>query len=434
MELSRVHKRGVCLIAAAGLAVLQSAAQDAPPNAGQPQPPSGFQITSISIFGGAYFLPKSGAQSVTSSLPDAIPNEGSAVSALWALRSPRAEAVFSYDGSYTRNQDISALNGFDHRIAINLRRSLSPRTTLAFDLVGESTLLANAMFTPSQTANSGQATSGTNTGSTGSGLYPALDEPSVMLQALATRRKMAGLTVRESHDFSTRLQSTVRVGIAREELTQDGSALDLLVYPVVTVGTAGVSLSYGLTQKSRLIWSADYWRSYSRLYDFDVESSTLGWERLIGQRSFWRVEGGYARTGPTNSGADARNGYVASTAIGTSRGALGLLITVRREVADFQGLRSGNTLAGDAALSWNRPGSPWTFTCGGGYERLQSSLGLLNTWLGRALLARKISDHLQIQAEVAYVKAVVPELNDLARRGVRVAFVWTPAQGAARAR
>ena len=418
----------LCWVAQTACLVCLAQGQDAP-SADVPQGlPAGLRLTSLSTYVGGYsvVLPQAGGEAGASSTPFVM--GGSAATLTWSFPGSRVEAVATYTGAYNRNQRFTELNGADHWFSFVVRTNYSQRTTFDFEAVGESTLLANSLFEPthSLTVAQGSASGGDlASGLTGDPSLELTESPLVLFLS-GGRRMMGGVHARVTHSHTPRLQSQLRIGAARDQHSPSATPEFAALYPSATLGMAEASIRYAVSPRTRIDWTADYWRSYARAYRLEVETATMGLERTIRRASFVRLEGGYARTTSRASGITGLNGYTASGALGTTKANHTFVVSARRSVADLHGLRSDTTISADGAWFWQRRACPWSLASSFGYERVYGLLGLLDTWIYRGVVARHLTPNVQLQFEGAYAKSDAASLMDFARRGVRLSLIWTP--------
>lgn len=407
------------------------AARGQEPAPGDARRPATAAINSLSVYEAGYWLSIPGSASVTDpTAPVSLLMGGASAEVSLSLRGRRAESTLTYRGSYMYNHRFDELSGFDHTVHWEALSGRGRQTTYSFLAAGESRLVSNMLFGPARTLAAAQqaATPTDLSNALGGDPFGEIAGSPLELMISGARRTMGSLQARVMHTLRPRLAVQAGIGIIRDIRSGSSNPQFTSGYPSVTLGVGDAGITYSHSRRTRVIWGTSYSKSYSNRYRFDIESTTLGLERVIGRRSFVRADGGYARTaylGETQR--PGRNGYTAFGAVGTNAGYHTIAASFRRGVADFHGIGADSTIGAEGSWSWRRPRSPLALTSSLGYERLRiAGARTLNVWVYHATAIREVNPHLSLVFDVAYANGTSGSLSDFSRRGIRVSLVWTP--------
>jgi hypothetical protein len=389
----------------------------------------GLRLNSLSAYFGADSM-WSRSAATGAGLPSVwLATGGAAADASWLIPGRRYDAEFRYMGSYARNHRFSALNGFDHEVSMVFRANTDRRTSFSLEASGESRLISSALFESTATLSAAQAgapmdqlaadlmDAGGLAGAAGSAIDLAVSGG-----RLTTGSMFAGFT----HSHSPRLTLTGRVGATRILRPSSNDPRFASMYPSMTMGIANAALSYSLSRRLQLSASGTVTRSFSRAIPFRWETATANLQRLIGRRSFARIEGGYARV--DGLGGSGRNSYTAGAGVGTVKGYHTVATALRRGISDMNGAAADMSVAGEATWAWNRPAVPWALAASAAYERVSGSvIGRIRAWVYHATATRRLSPNFHIAFDGAYLDASGPGAQTFTGGGFRTSLVWTPA-------
>lgn len=399
--------------------------------------PASAAINSVSVYEAGYWLsvPSTAGLSVSND-PVSLLLGGVEAEASLNLSGRRAEGTFTYRGGYVRNHRFEEMSGSDHTVHLEFLAGRGQRTTYRFEAVGESRLISNMLFAPARTLTAAQeaATPGELSEELSGNVFAAIGGSPLELMISGARRRMGSLHARVTHSLLPRLAVQGGVGVIRDLRTTSSNPQFTTGYPSVTLGVGDAGITYSHSPRTRLIFATSYSKSYSSLYRFDIQTSTLGVERAVGRRSFLRADGGYARTAYLGEvDRPGRNGYTAFGAAGTNAGNHTVAASFRRGVADFHGLGADTTIGGEGSWSWRRPRSLLALSSSLGYERLEiGGSRILNAWVYHLTAIREVTPHFSLVFDVAYANGRSGTLADFARRGVRLTLVWTPQENGRR--
>ena len=392
--------------------------------------PAGIRLNSVSLYGGSDWVQFPGGATSPLNSRDWLLAGGAAADVEWRIASRQSQFTASYHAGYNRNEQLSALNGFDHIVALDFRTDPASRTVFTFTATGQAGPLTDPLFDSSYVLGIAQRSSSIDQVAdgllrNGSG---ELSSTPLDLALGGIRRKAGVIYTGISRSHSRRLWSFAHVGFSRELRSYAQPELASL-YPNYSVATADLGANYSLSTRTRISATGTYARSYTRLYRTDWQSVVLGIERLLGRRSFGSVQAGYARMSDSGARGAGRNSYTVSAALGTSKGYHTLAATLRRGLADLHGIGGDSTIGCEAAWSWAPHAGSWTLGSSLGYERIDSrGLGVLQAWMGQASIGRRLSAHFQLTLSTVYLRDSGADLARLERRAVRMSFVWTPGQ------
>jgi hypothetical protein len=383
----------------------------------------------MSVYGEADWLSSVPGGSASSTYDLWVPASGAQAGLAWRINNRETEFETLYLGTYSRNEELPSLNGFDHEVTLSLRSEVSRTTTLSLTGSGQSGVMSNGLFEPSALLSQVQRSSSTSqlidnmTGAAGS-----IDPNSPLNLMLAgLHRRSAILNATLAHSHSRRLTSYAHLQGARE-LRSSGSSESTVHPPNMTLGSADVGLSYSYTPRTRIIGVASFARTYTQLYRSDWKSATIGVEQLIGRHSFATVQGGYARVSDPVLQSGGMNSYLVTGSTGTIRGDHTLAVTFRRAMSDQFGLGPGVSTGASGAWSWAPHDSKWTLSASVGRERQDAGMiGPTQAWMAQATAVRALLPTIRIIYTAVYLTGSGGVLvGGSTRTGFRLTLLWTP--------
>lgn len=397
-----------------------------PPSADAPRPlPNGIWISSLAGYVGGYSVRAPGLARELNLKPLWLTQSGAAGDVAWRVPGPRSEFSGNYQAGYTYNPRFSNLSGVDQALALAVRAQASTRATFTLAATGESRLISGALFEPSSTlirtapSQTPEQLVGDFADSAAAGLT------SLDYALFGARRYSATGEVGFHFSHTPRLSSHLSIAGARLLRANAEDAQLASRFPAVTLGAANLGLSYSLSRRSRIRTGATLTRVYSEQRRSHFETVSLGWEHAIGRRSFGYLEGGYGRITDPSVGRQARHGYSAGGALGTTKGYHTLAIFARRTVADRRGIGAGNTITAVGAWSWTPPRLAWSAGASAGYERLTGGAAARHqAWIGQFRLTRRLSYRFFLVFDIAYATDGGRDLVSLTSRGARISLVW----------
>jgi hypothetical protein len=415
------------LVAAAVVLAVPAWAQEAPPTEEQRPEPSGIRLNRVSAYAAGYRLQWPGVAGGSGDSTNWLAG-GAGADVGWWHPGRQTGASVRYQVGYTHTQRFESLRGFDHSIAMALRRNVSRRTALSLDATGDSRIASNALLgmTRSLTAVQRPSTAGELVGWVLDGAE-GLESSPLEAAISGTRRTSAAVHAGLTHSHSRRLSSHAGIGVGRVLRVRDEDPEIAASFPSFTIGSAEAGLTYSLSRSTQVSGTGTYARSYSRAHRLHWQSATLGLGRSIGRRSYAYLAGGYERLSELGPSRFRRNSYGASAAIGTATGQHTLVAMVRRGLGDMRGLGGDSTISAEGAWTWARPLTPWSVGGSVQYERVGNrGLGLLEMWSCQATLQRRLTSELHVAFGAVYITSTGPNWIDLSGRGVRLSLVWTP--------
>jgi hypothetical protein len=265
---------------------------------------------------------------------------------------------------------------------------------------------------------------------------PVVESPAQFL-FYGNRMFTSSATSSLSYAHSQRLSFTFGLDGARtQHLSNNVHELARYTYlvPRTTSGGASVGLSYSLSPKTVLGFSANSIRTFSTLQDAYSSSASLSLGRTLGRRWFAQLQAGAGRIDPvrqtylTSRGTQALGG----ANLGYKTYAHTFMASYQRTISDVYGIGATTTLSLTGAWHWARPGRNWWMDATFGQQRmLGSGLSSLDSWRATAGLGRKLTRHTAVQMQYAYASySTAAQSNafyhDMTQHAVRLSLAWRP--------
>lgn len=432
--------RLVGLIAVLCLAGGELSAQSLPsqPTESAPGRTSGARVDQLSAFVGVLDVAASGFESVRESRQSLrLTTAGWAADfGYWYVPGPQGDAGIRYGTAYHGNWKNSASNGFDHHVSVGARTKVGHRFDLKFDGWAGSVLQEYFLFAPSLdpailegSANVDPLTEPLP------GAGPAgLEHAPLSLSLFGTRREAALAAVRLGYSQSRRTDWDVRAEVERDlpMSLRDSDFKGGVPFSGLTEGRIISHFSYSLSRRSAFGIEASYAQAYSRRGQLRVPYGSASVRHAFSPTWFTRLEAGVGAFTYVRDVASrpATISYRAAASAGAKRAPHSFALTIRREIGNGYGLDASHSLAGDVAWSWLPTGGSWTTTASVGYERLTGgSLPVLQAWLSRATIARRLTRQTRLVLEGAYVRnsgQVAVSAPFVTPRGATLSCVWAP--------
>ncbi len=403
-------------------------------------PPSGPTVNSISAYAGFYSLGSPTNTAGELAGPSSLGHlwvGGLSTDVGWYLSGKQTQAFVDYSIAYNGNAEYSSLGGFDHFLTLGLQTKLAPRVTLVVDARGESATFGGFLYEPTsslsltETGGAPDLLGGAPTSTVVGG--GVTNSPLSVLLYGATRRDASG-GAKVVFAQSSRTTWTVGSEFVRylPSATTGPGVAGSFAYPGLTQGTAVMGFMYSLSRRTSFDAELGYSRSYWAGSGAQTGSALLGLSHNLSRRWFARVFGGYG--GLAMFPASLKVPYVGAAqgggSIGTKIDNTSVSFAASRSISDSYGLAASNTTTGQLAFTWQRPGSGWTVSGTGGYERLEgSTFALIQGWIGQFSVTRRVGRQFAIAAQGVYATDEGPATGDFAslmRRGVRLSLTWRP--------
>lgn len=434
------------LIAVFCLAGGEISAQSLPsqPSVSSPGLASGVRIDQLSAYVGVLDVAASGFEGVRESRRSlSLSDAGWAADVGWYVPGPLGEAYIRYGTAYHGNWKHSAANGFDHHVSVGGGGKVGRHFDVKFEGWAGSVLQEYFLFAPSpdpaileDSANFDQFT-GPLSGAGPTGLEYA----PFSLSLFGTRREAALAAVRLGYSRSTRADWDVRAEVERDlpARLQDSDSQSGVPFSGFTEGRIIGHFSYLLSRRSSFGVEASYANAYSRYGQLRVPYGSASVKHVLSPHWFTRLEAGVgAFTYMPRDGASrpVTTSYRAAASVGAKRAKDNFAVTIRREIGNGYGLDSSHSLAGDVAWEWLPSNGNWTTTASFGYERLTGgTLPVLQAWLTRAAMTRRLTRQTKLMLEGVYVRnsgQVAASAPYVTPRGARLSYVWAPEKASRR--
>jgi hypothetical protein len=236
-----------------------------------------------------------------------------------------------------------------------------------------------------------------------------------------------------SYSYSPRLSVMVNGGASRSQhVSQDTGPAGNGLLSNTTAENLAVGLSYSLSPRTQIGATVTGSRSESLIQDNFTTTSIGSLGRKLGTRWFVQVQGG---VGMMNSLRDfglvrstARPRPVTSGSLGYKTFSHTLLGSYDRTVSDAYGLGATTSSSASGSWLWQRPGSDWSLSASGGWQRLEGTLeGTATGWRTTAGIGRSLG-HVVLLMEYAYLKysGIQRQTPFLSQSAVRVSMRWRP--------
>lgn len=210
-----------------------------------------------------------------------------------------------------------------------------------------------------------------------------------------------------------------------------GSAGSAFLNQTTNAG-AEILWSYSLSPRTQISVGASSTRTYSRLQQGYATSGNFSVGRTVSRRWFLQGRGGAGKL--TNEVQMYQSSkavqYLYGGSVGWKTYTHTFLLSYDRSLGDVYGLGSNTTSAATAAWAWRRPGSNWSISANGSYQKL-NNMTFQNTrsWRVGAGVGRALAPHLFMSAQYIYLQVPIG-LNvvgfNSSQNGVVISMSWSP--------
>lgn len=420
--------------------------------------PSGFQLSSLSLFSGysSTAYPLNGGGSGPSISSGAVnggrggdATYGISAAGNWQHRSERTNFLVNYNGSYGGFAQNSDLNSFSQAMNFNASRQLGNKWTavlsgsaqnsnlsqflfqpMTFSAVTQTTLTFNdlaAAFAIGQFSNAQVASMLTGA--------PILQSPSRTM-LLGDRVFSYAVNGNVNYAFSSRLSihfaSFAAAGQRRASNNPDGTTPQTITIPRSIGGNGGVTLSYALTPRTELSVTLDETVTNSRYQSSYGTTPMASIGRKMGEHWFMRAHAGAAfNTISQHYGGTPRSRQmVGGGALGFQTRSQTFVGSYDRSSSDSYGFAVGTNSTINGGWSWRHPGSRWTFSANLGQQQIRNTgFVSISGMQGAAGATTNLADHISMSTQYVFFTSSgnfngVP--NDLTIHSVRISVNWQP--------
>jgi hypothetical protein len=411
-------------------------------------PASGLHVRSFSGYAVYYSnsLPHTlGSQAIESNLlSDAA--GGASAELAWTHYAERTSFSLIYIPSYTGHLQYSGWNAFNQRSSFQMMRKLAPRWTLTFSGAADLSTTDQFLFAPTTLGAAAEVPAKSEDLATAmlSGrfndprLAPVLGGAQVSqspLQVLLYGDRVLNTAAQASlaYSYSPRLSVVVNGGGNRSQhVSQNTGPAGNGLLSNTTSENLSVGLSYSLSPRTQIGGTVTGARSESLLQDNFTTTSvgTLG--RKLSTKWFVQVQGGVGVMKALRDSALEQRTVRPHPVIGGSLGYKSfshtLLSSYDRAVSDAYGLGASTSSSASGSWLWRRPGSDWSLTASGGWQKLEGTLaGTATGWRTTAGIGRSLG-HVTLLVEYAYLKysGIQQQTLFLSQSAVRVSTRWRP--------
>jgi hypothetical protein len=447
MKRSAKLATAVVLAAVAGCA--QSTLEALNPLEGRP---NGLHLSNISLFGGYTSVSAPGPDGYLSGAIPVGTNQvtGAELLLRWDRTGPRGGISFSYTPSYIAVPGHSEWSAANHALSFSWNRKVH-KWDAGFALNGTTTSSSEMLFSPSVLSKvtaldltfedlAAAMLSGRFTNNELASILTGAPLEVSPAQSLiyGSRVMSAGASATVSYSLSSRASFHFSGGLSRFQYFNDRqgpeSARNKALVPRNTSGNTNVGLSYSLTPRTNVGVDTSATRIVSAYEDAYALTARLAIGRKMGQRWFLNGYGGSSTTISRDKTAQLPQGaqYVAGGSVGFRMRSQTFVGAVDRTASDTYGLGAGYTLSTTGAWSWRRPGSAWTWSLSGGWQRVggTSSVSVAGCQVASSL-SRAVSRHVSASFSYAHMTSEggrLGVLQDLTMDAARFSLVWTPSK------
>ena len=396
--------------------------------------PGGVRLENLSVFAsyatGAIDSPLSSGANMGSNIP-----VGATATLGYLKTGERTDLSITYAPSYTRIIGYSGLDTSTHALAVNLRRSLSPRWIYSSFITGNLSILNESLVStpapPVQQAATGQLIGSAN---------PSLGDLTPVTLFYGQRFLTTSIQNSLAYTYSPRL--TFHVGLSGIHLQSlpDGAMTTNMRYGALisrtTTGTGSLGVAYSVSPRTQVGFDAGTSRTFSTYQDAYVTTFNGSVGHSAGRHWSMQVQGGTGLISPLRQ-TFATQGrglqYQAGGNIGYKTYAHTFTMSAVRSASDAYGLGSSATLSSTATWTYSRPGTSWWLTSSFQEQWMTGSVyGGLDTKhisvdFGR-MLGKQVAAVLQY-AYGTYSGAAAGPLGHLDQQVVRLSFSWVPGAG-----
>ncbi len=420
----------------------------------------GFQIYSVSTFGGYsdVNLPNgSGSlQNGGGVQPSGLPlgsglYGGASAAAGWARFGQRTNFSLLYRGTYTAFEHYPEWNSFDHFLSLSSRSKLGAKWDLAISGVASDIDLRHFLFTPAvvDRVTSAPGTFDDLAQAMLSGRFtndqlasiltgaPVVESP---LRAVLYGNRALAMSLQStvSYEHSQRLSFHFGAGALHTQHLADHSTAAPQYYYVVpraTNGRVSAGLSYALTPRTHFGLDVGTSRTISIYQDAYTTTTNASLGRVMGRRWFLQARAGVAEASPLRSTYSYRQGprYLAGGSVAYKTLAHTFLLSHDHTVADIYGIGAYASQVSTAAWSWWRPGRSWGLNSSVRNHYMKNTgFGNLEGVIADVGIARSLTRSISLRTDYAYLVnsgRLSGISRDLSANSVRFSVVWTPGIG-----
>lgn len=415
-----------------------------------PEAPSGFRLEGVTFSSGYYsaVLPFGSTALLGPNTPVFGADMVNIVSGSFTYfrRSPTSVFEIVYTPSYERNLRNEQLNTLNHNLSIVLSHPVQLRPRLTVDFSANAGVVSARQYLfgtrPGEPAPGiSDPLAGATAGTSAVDALAATTAGGVPIDA-ATRQLFYGDKVLEaglhstfSYSWSPRLRVSVSLGASRYQHLNDFSRAGLPpqsgIVRQTTTGDVGTGLSYSLSPRTNIGMNVDTSRSFSRLQQGFVTTSTFSVSRKMSPNWYLRGFTGVALVNVAGNlpGRGKQPQYVLGGSVGVEKRGHTFVLSPQRTITNTYGVAYDTTEV-RGSWSWQSQAHVWLLSSSVGYQRLADSVkSRVDARQGTFAVGRRLASQLVGQAQFTYLfysGRVDLRPYDFSQRAVLFSLSWIP--------